>query len=101
MFAGQDVVTFYRGPQLRFDWFYRHIARMLGGYIATVTAVSAVNLTMLPTIVRWLWPTVIGTPLIVVWIRRYQRRFGEGTKPRDVAATFKRGTVESSGDNLK
>lgn len=95
-FAGQDIVTFYRGPQLRFDWFYRHIARMLGGYIATVTAVSAVNLTMLPTLVRWLWPTVIGTPLIVVWIRRYQRKFGEGKRPRDVAATLKRGTVELS-----
>jgi uncharacterized membrane protein len=100
-FAGQDVATFYRGPQLRFDWFYRHIARMLGGYIATVTAVSAVNLTMLPTLVRWLWPTIIGTPLIVVWVRRYQRRFSEGKKPRDVAATLKRGTVESSGNDVE
>lgn len=98
-FAGQDVTTFYRGPTLRFDWFYRHIARMLGGYIATVTAVSAVNLTMLPTVVRWLWPTIVGTPLIVVWIRRYQRKFGEGKKPRDVAATLKRGTVDFPSDD--
>ncbi|WP_435064863.1 hypothetical protein [Halobaculum sp. EA56] len=52
VFAGQDAFTFVRGPTVRFDWFYRHIARMLGGYIATVTAVSAVNLLFLPTVVR-------------------------------------------------
>lgn len=78
-FAAQDAATFHRGPSSRFDWLYRHVARMLGGYIATVTAVSAVNLTMLPPAVRWLWPTAVGTPLIALWIRRYQRRFeGDG-----------------------
>lgn len=95
VFAGQDALTFVRGPTLRFDWFYRHIARMLGGYIATVTAVSAVNLLFLPTIVRWLWPTVIGTPLIVVWIRRYQRKFENGKQPSDIAARLEHGTVNS------
>ncbi|MEE6208583.1 hypothetical protein U3A55_00210 [Salarchaeum sp. III] len=93
-FAGQDLLTFRRGPSLRFDWFYRHIARMLGSYIATVTAVSAVNLFFLPTVVRWLWPTAVGTPLIALWIRRYQRRFGENGTPRDIAAALTHGTDE-------
>lgn len=48
-----------------------HVSAMGGAFIATVSAVSAVNLEMLPPLVRWLWPTVIGTPLIVWGIRSY------------------------------
>jgi hypothetical protein len=25
--------------------------------------------------VRWLWPTMVGTPLIAIWITYYKRRF--------------------------
>lgn len=101
VFAGQDAFTFVRGPTVRFDWFYRHIARMLGGYIATVTAVSAVNLLFLPTVVRWLWPTVVGTPLIVVWIRRYQQKFERGQRPHDVAARLEYGTVNPDDGSVE
>jgi hypothetical protein len=48
---------------------------MLGSYIATVTAFSVVNFAFLPTAVRWLGPTVIGTPLIVLWVTYYRLRF--------------------------
>lgn len=48
-----------------------HVSSMGGAFIATVSAVSAVNLDMLPPLVRWLWPTVIGAPLIVWGIRSY------------------------------
>lgn len=48
-----------------------HLQRMLAGYIAAISAVSAVNLTTLPPYVSWLWPTVVGTPLIFWWSRRY------------------------------
>lgn len=50
------------------------MGNMLGAYIATVSAFSVVNLTLLPSIVRWLWPTTVGVPLILLWIRHYQRR---------------------------
>ena len=56
---------------------------------------------MVSTIVRWLWPIVIGTPLIMVWIRRYQQTFGENTTPGDIAATLKQDMVEVSNDNSK
>jgi len=48
-----------------------HVSAMGGAYIATVSAVSAVNLDMLPPVIRWLWPTLVGIPLIVLAIRRY------------------------------
>ena len=40
-------------------------------HVATVTAVSAVNLTMLPDVVAWLWPTVAGTAVIAYYSREY------------------------------
>lgn len=52
-------------------WIEDHLSRMLGAFIATVTAVSAVNLTMLPRIVTWLGPTAVGVPLIFYWKRKY------------------------------
>jgi hypothetical protein len=52
---------------------------MLGSYLAAVSAFSVVNFTFLPTTGRWLWPTVIGTPLIVLWITYYKRRFARRT----------------------
>ena len=54
----------------------RHLGRMLGGTIATLTAVAVVNLAAWPTLVVWLGPTVLLTPLIALWSRRVMR--GEG-----------------------
>lgn len=51
-----------------------HVSAMGGAFIATVSAVSAVNLELLPPLVRWLWPTIVGTPLIIWGIRAYLRR---------------------------
>ncbi len=48
---------------------------MIGSYIAAVTAFSVVNFYFLPTTLRWLWPTMIGTPAIAIWISYYKRRF--------------------------
>jgi hypothetical protein len=52
-----------------------HDGRLLTSYVAAVTAFSAVNFTFLPTTVRWLWPTLIGTVGIVLWVRYYRIRF--------------------------
>lgn len=53
-------------------WLIVHLQRMIGGYIASVTAfivtVDKFNL----GIVGWLLPTVILVPLIVKWSRKYQ-----------------------------
>ena len=71
-FGWQDVRrTTERNRQQRI---IAHVSAMGGAFIATVSAISAVNLDMLPPLVRWLWPTVIGTPLIVWGIRAYLQR---------------------------
>lgn len=72
-FGGFDLRT-YRGsddgPPV---WMVSHLQRMLGAYIATVSAVSAVNLHALPPAVRWLWPTAVGVPIIVYLSKKYDR----------------------------
>jgi hypothetical protein len=73
--SGLDVRRFVQPPADRDAWWFAHMAGMLGSYIATVSAFSVVNFDFLPTTVRWLWATVIGTPLIAIWIASYRRRF--------------------------
>lgn len=55
-----------------------HLSRMLGGTIATITAVLVQQVTPLvqsewAQIALWLGPTIILTPLIVVWQMRIQQ----------------------------
>jgi len=75
--SGLDVWRFLSPPADKRAWWYRHMANMIGSYIAAVTAFSVVNLTPLPMTLRWLWPTMIGTPAIAVWILYYKRRFNK------------------------
>lgn len=75
VFAVNDCRQFSSPSEGRREWFFEHLARMCAAYIATVSAFSAVNFLFLPTVVRWLWPTLVGTPLIAYWTRRYRKRF--------------------------
>lgn len=56
-------------------WLNRHIGFMGGAYIATVTAAITVNLSVFPPLVRWLTPTLIGVPCIIIATRKYESRF--------------------------
>jgi len=73
--AGREIRSIRHPPADPMAWFFGHIVFMGAGYIATVTAAVTVNLTMVPPLARWLGPTVVGTPLIVVTTVRYRRRF--------------------------
>ncbi|HTY80231.1 MAG TPA: hypothetical protein VMI34_20560 [Candidatus Bathyarchaeia archaeon] len=83
--SGLDVRRFLHPPVDRMAWWYRHMANMIGSYIAAVTAFSVVNFHFLPTTVRWLWPTMVGTPLVAIWITYYRMRFSK-PKPQGAAA---------------
>ncbi len=71
-------------PSDKNHWLFTHINGMVGGYIATLTAFSATTLSFLPGIVAWIWPTVIGAPLIAYWIRRYRKLLAEGKNLKDI-----------------
>ncbi|MFC7176962.1 DUF2306 domain-containing protein [Halosegnis marinus] len=77
-FGLRDLRAYRAGPTEPRAWFYEHLTRMGGGYIATVTAFASVNATFLPSLARWLLPTVVGTPLLLYLARRYRRRFEAG-----------------------
>ncbi|WP_420402251.1 hypothetical protein [Nisaea sp.] len=66
-------------------WFFTHMIRMLGGTIASVTAFMVTNLDMLPPLVRWLGPTLVGTVAITIWVSVYKMRLAKGLGPEDVA----------------
>jgi len=73
--AGHEIVRFRHPPAEARWWWFSHMRNMLAAYITTVTAFSVVNFTFLPTVARWLWPTIVGTTGIAIWTRYYQRKF--------------------------
>lgn len=61
-------------------WWYRHMGRMLGSFIAGFTAMLVVNGNHWFGAQNWLWtlwllPTLVGTPLIGLWVNQYRRKF--------------------------
>jgi uncharacterized membrane protein len=78
VFAVSDVRKL-RADVDRGAWVSEHLTRMGAGYIATVTAFSTVNFLFLPVVARWLWPTLVGTPLLFVAASRYERTFAPGS----------------------
>jgi uncharacterized membrane protein len=72
MFALQDFKSFRNKSKVKNFWLMTHIQRMTGSYIASATAFLVVNNTILLGVISWLLPTAILTPLIVIWVRKYQ-----------------------------
>lgn len=84
-----NVTRFYKRKHDKREWFFGHITGMLGGYIATVSAFSAVNFgawfPWMPSWLVWLWPTLIGAPLIALWSGYYRKKFAQGRRVREFA----------------
>jgi uncharacterized membrane protein len=95
LFVWRDAQRFYKANHDKREWLYGHMTGFLGGYIATVSAFSAVNLDMIqPRWLQWLWPTLLGAPLIALWVRYYKKRFAEGKRSRsmfDIRIRIRRG----------
>ncbi|MGG0756666.1 DUF2306 domain-containing protein [Brevibacillus laterosporus] len=62
------------------EWVGKHIYGMLGSYIGVITAVLVVNqakipvLNQWPSLLLWLLPTIIGSPLIAMVQRQSGKR---------------------------
>jgi hypothetical protein len=84
-FAASDLWKFIHPPADQNFWWYAHMGGMIGSYIAAVSAFSVVNFHFLPLAVRWLWPSAIGVPGIILWTGYYRRKFGRKDKPAEAA----------------
>jgi hypothetical protein len=79
-FAG--VRAWRRPRQGRMDWWFDHMAGMLGGCVAATTAflVNTTGYTGLWPIAAWLAPTAIGVPGIWMWTLYYRRLHAKGLR---------------------
>jgi uncharacterized membrane protein len=78
--AASDIVRFLKPPAFKNAWLYSHMGGMLGSYIATVSAFSAVNFKFLPIAIRWLWPSLVGVPGIFLWVAYLRKQHAQGNK---------------------
>ncbi len=77
-FGRTDIKLFTNTPKDRLWWLYHHIGNMCGSFIAAFTAFLVQNneLMFTPSTawLGWVVPTIIGTPVITVYIRKYKRK---------------------------
>jgi uncharacterized membrane protein len=65
LFVYQDYLNFKNKSSVMNFWLTTHIQRMIGSYIASVTAFLVVNNTILPGVIAWLLPTLLLVPFII------------------------------------
>lgn len=73
LFVYQDWINLKGKSKVRNAYLTTHLQRMIGSYIASVTAFLVVNNTVLPAIVAWLLPTAFLVPLIVAWTKKFKQ----------------------------
>src|SRR5690625_2695998 len=76
MFISQDIRYFRKRSKIKNYWLLAHLQRMVGSFIAALTAFLVVNAQyfpeQIPSLVFWLVPTIVFTPLIVKWSKKYR-----------------------------
>lgn len=75
-FSFADMSNYRGKSKIKNFWLTGHLQRMIGSYIASTTAFLVVNVKYiplyLPNYIWWLLPSVIFTPLIIIWTRKYR-----------------------------
>lgn len=75
----QGLVYWLRPPTNRMHWWFQHMSAMLGACIAATTAFCVVNAPQAGlargSLIVWLAPSIVGTPVTAIWTRYYQRKF--------------------------
>lgn len=76
LFVWQDFLNFTNKTTIKNYWLIGHLQRMTGAFIASLTAFLVVNAKyfpdLIPGFIYWLLPTIILTPLIIKWSKKYQ-----------------------------
>lgn len=82
LFMSWRDFVFYKNPsKTKSTWLVNHIGRIVGAYIASITAFLVAGL-HLGTLVYWIGPTVLGSIAIVYWVRKVKR--GTWARPQKV-----------------
>jgi len=68
----KDFENFRGRSNLVNVWMIVHIQRMIGAYIAALTAFLVVNNKILPGYIAWLLPTLLFLPVIIKYSKKYQ-----------------------------
>ncbi|MFZ1807692.1 MAG: hypothetical protein WAU36_10740 [Cyclobacteriaceae bacterium] len=79
-----QIKLFTSPSEDKYSWLYSHIGNMTGGFIASVTAFSTQVMVFMPGVIQWLWPSVIGVPLIFFWISSYRRKLAGSSRLTDL-----------------
>lgn len=66
LLASRDITMYGKYKKLRKSWMALHLSKIVGAYIAAVTAFLVVN-GLLPGLWAWFTPTVIGSIYITYW----------------------------------
>jgi len=84
LFVWQDILNFNNKTSIKNYWLIGHLQRMTGAFIASMTAFLVVNAKyfpdIIPELVYWLIPTIIFTPFIVKWSKKYQVKISRSNK---------------------
>ena len=73
-----NVKPFIVPPKEKQFWWFNHLANMMGALIATTTAFSTTifRVFSIATPIAWIWPALIGIPIMIWWQRSYRKKFG-------------------------
>lgn len=75
-FTRVDMTNYNGKSKIKNYWLTGHLQRMIGSYIAALTAFQVVNGNYIPEVfpafLVWILPTIILVPFIIRWTRKYK-----------------------------
>lgn len=73
VFGLRDFSNYRTPKKLQQNWLRIHLGKMMGAYIAAVSAFLVVN-QFLPSLLNWFLPTVFGVIFITYWILKIKKK---------------------------
>lgn len=74
LFMSYKDFKFYSNPENHKKWMMSHVGKMVGAYIASVTAFLVAGAGFGGNFYAWILPSIIGTAYIIMWGRKLNRK---------------------------